>query len=398
MKKVISLALLGATTSLMAMYAEQAYLYKDPRIMGMGGANIAVGSYSTSVFSNPAGLANIKKEHGFVVDLLGIGLSASSEFDSFATDLQNADDEEDDGKKTEAMADVLSKYSGEHFHIGIDNYISISKNSDMFAWSMGLLSAVDVNIMAHGNGSTNGELLETTTRAYAGAIIGIAKPYDTEIGRLDVGMGFKYISQQSYEGTLGISELIADDNEDIQDKFKERYEKKSSGFGVDIGATYKPYNDGFWHPAIAFSILNIGSIDLDKNYGGQPTTVNIGASISPNVSYISKFVLAVDYVDILNANKLRIYNYDENDNVVSSDYSSSSFIKNLRVGTSIGLLDTTFLSTTLNAGLYQGAYTAGINIELMIIKLNVATYEEEVGDNTTSIKDRRYIAQIGIGW
>ena len=398
MKKVISLALLGATTSLMAMYAEQAYLYKDPRIMGMGGANVAVGSYSTSVFTNPAGLTNIKKEHGFVVDLFNLGLTGSAEFEDFVTDLQDTDDEEDDGKKTEAMADVLTKYSGEHFHIGVDNYISISKNSDMFAWSIGLLSAVDVNIMAHGNGSTNGELLETTTRAYSGAIIGIAKPYDTKIGRLDVGMGFKYISQQSYEGTLGISELVTDDDEDIQDKFQERYEKKSSGFGVDIGATYKPYNDGFWHPAVAFSILNIGSLGMDENYGRQPMTLNIGASISPDVSYISKFVLAVDYVDVLGANELRIYNYDENDNVVSSDYASSSFMKNLRLGTSIGLLDTTFLSTTLNAGLYQGAYTAGVNIELMIIKLNIATYEEEVGDETTSIKDRRYIAQIGIGW
>ena len=53
----------------MAMYAENASLYKDPRIMGMGGANVAVGAYSTSVFSNPAGLTNIKKDHGFVVDL-----------------------------------------------------------------------------------------------------------------------------------------------------------------------------------------------------------------------------------------------------------------------------------------------------------------------------------------
>jgi len=398
MKKVISLALVGASTSLMAMYAEQAYLYKDPRIMGMGGANIAVGSYSTSVFSNPAGLTNIKKEHGVVFDFLSLGVSTSAEFQNFADDLQEADDKEDDGEKTEAFADVLSKYSGEHFHIGASNYTSISKNSDMFAWSMGLLSAMDVNIMAHGNGSTNGELLETTTRAYGGAIIGIAKPYDTKIGRLDVGMGFKYISQVSYEGTLGISELITNDDEEIKDKFQDRYEKESSGFGVDIGATYKPYNDGVWHPAIAFSLLNLGSLSMDDNYGRQPMTLNIGASISPDVSYISKFVLAVDYVDVLGANKLRIYNYDENDNVVSSDYETSSFMKNLRVGTSIGLVDTMLFSMTLNAGLYQESYTAGLDLDIMIFKFNVATYEEEVGDATSSIRDRRYIARVGIGW
>ncbi|MEA3227573.1 MAG: conjugal transfer protein TraF [Campylobacterota bacterium] len=398
MKKVISLALLGATTSLMAMYAEQAYLYKDPRIMGMGGANIAVGSYSTSVFSNPAGLANIKKEHGFVFDLFSVGVSTSGEMGDFSTDLQDANDEEDDGKKTEAIADVLAKYSGEHFHIGVDNYSSISKNSDLFAWSIGLLSALDINIMAHGNGSSNGELLETTSRAYSGVVVGIAKPYDTKIGRLDVGMGFKYISQQSYEGTLGISELITDEDEEIQDKFQERYEQKSSGFGVDIGATFKPYKDNFWHPAIAFSILNIGSLGMDDNYGGQPMTLNIGASISPEVSYISKFVFAIDYVDVLGANELRIYNYDEDDNVVYSDYTSSSFMKNLRLGTSIGLVDSTFFSTTLNLGFYQSAYTAGLDMEILMFKLNAATYQEEIGDDSTSIVDRRYMAQIGIGW
>ena len=395
MKKVITLGLLGATTSLMAMYAEQAYLYKDPRIMGMGGTNIAVGSYSTSVFSNPAGLTNINKEHGFVVDILSLGVSASSEIQNFADDLDTASDAEDE---TEAMADVLAKYSGEHFHFGIDNYMSISKNSDMFAWSIGLLTASDINIMAHGNGSSNGELLETTSRAYGGVVVGIAKPYDTEIGRLNIGMSFKYISQQSYEGTLGISELITDDDEEISDKFQDRYEEKSSGYGIDIGAIYKPFNDNFWHPAIAFSILNIGSLEMDDNYGGQPMTVNIGASISPEVSYISKFVFAVDYVDVLGANQLRVYDYNENDDVIYKDYDSSSFMKNLRVGTSIGLLDTMLLSTTVNIGLYQSAYTAGVDLDFTIIKLNFATYQEEIGDATTSITDRRYIARIGIGW
>ena len=394
-KKIISLALLGATTSLMAMYAEQAYLYKDPRIMGMGGTNVAVGSYSTSVFSNPAGLTNIKKEHGFVVDILSIGLSASAKIKDFADDLDSASNADDE---TKAMADVLSQYSGEHFHTGVDNYISVSKNSDMFAWSIGLLTATDINIMAHGHGSANGELLETTSRAYGGAVLGVAKPYDTEIGRLDIGMSFKYITQQSYEGTLGISELVTNDNENISDKFQNRYEKKSSGYGIDIGAIYKPFNDNFWHPALAFSILNIGSLEMDGNYGGQPMTVNIGASISPEVSYISKFVLAVDYVDVLGANQLRVYDYNKNDDVLYKDYDSSSFMKNLRLGTSIGLLDTKWFSTTLNAGLYQSAYTAGLDLEFTIIKLNFTTYQEEIGDASTSITDRRYIAKIGIGW
>ncbi len=386
MKKIVSLALLGATTSLMALYAEPAYLYKDPRIMGMGGTNVAVGSYSTSVFSNPAGLAKIKKEHGFVVDLLGIGVSASSKFQDFISDV---DDVEEDN--TDAMMDVLAKYSGEHFHMGVDNYTSISKNSDAFAWSLGLLAATDFNFMPHTNGGEG--FLTTSSRAYGGIVFGAAKPYQTDIGRLDVGFSLKYIMQKSYEGALEASTLVSG-NEDLTQKIQDEYEKDASGIGLDLGVTYYPLADSALHPAVGLSILNIGSMGMDDNYGNQPMTVNLGVSITPEVPILDKVVLAADYVDVLNANKLRMYNINSG----YSDYDDTDMMKRLRFGASIGLLDTTLLSTTLNGGLYQGSYTAGLNFELLLFKLNVATYEEQLGTGGTEIADRRYMAQLAFGW
>jgi len=395
MKKILTLGLLGATTSLMAMYAESAYLYKDPRVMAMGGTNVAIGGYSSAVFSNPAGLANIRKSEGFIVDVINLNLSGTAEFKDFVDDLDDATDAED---STTATAEVLQKYSGEHFHFDAQDYTSISKNSDAFAWTLGLLAASDINFMAHGNGSSNAELLETTTRAYGGVVLGFAKPYQTKIGQLDIGMSFKYITQTSYEGTLGISELT-DDSESIEDKFADRYEKDSSGFGVDLGVIYKPFAQNSWHPAIGLSVLNIGSLDMDDNYGGQPLTVNVGASISPEVKYIDSFTFGIDYVDLFNANKLRIYNYNENGDTVSyTDYDSSVLMKHLRFGASLGVYDSRWFSTTLRAGLYDGSYTAGLDLDLLIVKLSVATYEEEVGDDTTSIKDRRIMARIALGW
>jgi hypothetical protein len=73
-------------------------------------------------------------------------------------------------------------------------------------------------------------------------------------------------------------------------------------------------------------------------------------------------------------------------------------MKNLRLGIGIGLVDSTYFSTTLNVGLYQGAYTAGLDMALTILKLNFATYQEQVGTMSNPYNDRRYIAQIGIGW
>ncbi len=392
-KQIISMALLGATTSLLALGAEHAYLYKDSRIMGMGGANVAVGSYSTSVFSNPAGLARIEKDHGFVVDILGLGIAASDKTSDFISDISDAADSDD----TDEMTAVLKKYAGEHFNVSVDNYSAVSKNSDIFAWSIGILAASDVNFQAHPNGSPDGGLLATTSRAYGGLVLGVAKPYETDYGRVDIGVGLKYISQVSYEGSLGINELL-DENEDIGDKLQEKYEQESSGFGLDLGVTYYPFADSFWNPAFGLSILNIGSMDMDDNYGGQPMTVNIGASVTPEVALIDKLVLAIDYVDMFNANITRIYDYHDGDHVTYTDYEESDIMKRIRLGASATLIDSSYFSTTLKLGMYQGAYTAGLDMELTVMKLSFATYEEQVGTGDVDIPDRRYMAQIGIGW
>ena len=383
-KKIISVALLGATTSLLAMQGEHASLYKDPRIMGMGGANVAVGSYSTSVFSNPAGLASMKKEHGFIVDILGIGMSATADVQNFIDDVDGAETDSD-------TVDVLSKYNGQNFHIGVDNYTSISKNSDAFAWSIGLLAAADANFMAHVNGAGSSGVLETSSRGYGGVILGAAKPYDTEYGKLDVGMSLKYVSLQSYEGALTINDLMSDD---VQEALQDKFEKKSTGIGLDIGFVLHPFTDNYWNPAFGMSVMNIGTIDMSDNYGGQPMTVNLGASITPEVPLLDKLVVALDYVDMFSANKVRIYQLDG----TYKDESESDFMKRLRLGVGMGLIDTSYFSTTLNLGMYQSAYTAGLDMELTFLKLNYATYEEEIGSGSASNTDRRHMIKIGMGW
>lgn len=69
MKKWIMPVLAGFTFTPLAIAGDLAYLYKDMRIMGMGGANIASGGYSSSVFANPAGIANLPTDHGVIVEI-----------------------------------------------------------------------------------------------------------------------------------------------------------------------------------------------------------------------------------------------------------------------------------------------------------------------------------------
>ncbi len=394
MKKIILFSLASASL-VMAGYSEHAYLYKDARIMGMGGANVAVGGYSTSVFHNPAGLRSIKKSHGLEVELLGLTAQASDKIQDFADDIDAADGD------TTAVADVLKEYSGEHFNVNVSNYSSISNNGESFAWSMGVLAGADANFIAHGNGGVN-DLLETHSRGYGGLIVGVATTFEeVGIGNLDVGISGKYITQQSYEGGVGITEIV-DNQDDLGTYLQDTYEKKSTGFAFDVGLVYKMFPNNYWHPAIGASLMNIGGMDMDDNYGKQPMTVNIGASISPEVSFLEHLIVAVDYVDLLNANETRFYNFTQSGGVVTDvsaqDFEEDDLMKRLRLGVSLGLLDNSWITTTLNAGLYQGEYTLGADLQLAILKLGFATYAEEIGPKVGDLVDRRYMLSLGIGW
>ncbi|MDR1912746.1 MAG: hypothetical protein LBQ52_10450, partial [Helicobacteraceae bacterium] len=55
-------AVLALAVSAQALNYEYRQVYKDPKIMGAGGANVAMGGSFNAVFSNPAGLAKIPQE------------------------------------------------------------------------------------------------------------------------------------------------------------------------------------------------------------------------------------------------------------------------------------------------------------------------------------------------
>jgi hypothetical protein len=398
MKRLLPLSLMAASSLLYADMSTQEFLYKDARIMGMGAANTAVGGYSTAVFYNPAGLINIKQSHGVEVELLGITVSGSKDAKTFIDDLNDADDDNED--PSDDTTEVIKQHAGETYNITAANYSSVSYHTESdLAFSIGLLAATDINLLPHGNGSANG-ILETHSRAYGGIVLGAAKKYKNVMGGdLTVGLGLKYISQKSYEAGLDEGEITAH-SDDLGTYIQDTYEITNSGFGVDVGILYEPSILDGWHPTIGLSIMNIGTLDFDDVYGAQPMTVNAGVSIAPEVPYLSSFIVAVDYVDIMNAQQARVrsQNFREPHDEYDSVDISNDPMQHLRAGVSMGIFDNSWITTTLNGGLYQGAYTAGLDFQLTLLKFQFATYQEQLGAEVGQIEDRRYVVGIGLGW
>jgi hypothetical protein len=398
MKKLLPLSLIAFSTLIYADMSTQEFLYKDPRIMGMGGANTAVGGYSTSIFSNPAGIIKIKKSHGIEAEILGLSVSASERFQQFADDLSNSEDNE--------IINTLNKYSGDAFNATVSNYTSFSYHAENdIAYSFGLLAAGDINFLPHTNSGANG-VLESHSRAYGGIFLASATKYHglsssflggALDGDLTIGVSAKYIKQKSYEAGLDLGE-VTEHKDDIVKYLQDTYEVDNSGFAFDIGTLYE-FNNKVWNPAVGLSVMNIGSLDFDA-YGAQPLCVNLGASISPEISWSNSLKFSVDYIDLLNSQQARIRNY--NPDRAQDQYDNADIgydvMNHLRMGASLGLFDNSFIMTTLNAGLYKGAYTAGIDFQLTLLKLQFATYQEQLGSTLGQLEDRRYVVGLGLGW
>ena len=391
MNKWIVPVLAGLTLAPLSNAADLAYLYKDMRIMGMGGANIASGGYSSSVFSNPAGIANLPTDHGFIVELLGINIAASSDASDIVSDLSDAIDSDNEDE----IIDVLEKYSGQHTHLDVANYSSVSKNHGNYAWTVGLLAATDVNLTPHANNIDS--ILEVQSRGYGGITAAYSYTFKkVGNGNIHVGLGAKYLFQKSFEGKLTPGDLLNGD--DIGDELRDRMESDSDGYSIDLGVIYQFIYMKDLNPAIGLSIMNIGNLEFDDSYGGQPTTINIGASIEPTIPFIRKTRIALDYVDLFNANKYRIYNLDESGKVSYSDYKDSDFIKRLRFGISGLIYDNSWSSLEVATGFYQGGLTAGIDFTASVFRLGFATYEEETGPEYGDESDRRYSINLSIAW
>ena len=374
-----------------AQASEHAYLYKDLRIMAMGGADVSSGGYSSSIFSNPAGIANLPDNYGMVVEVLGLSGTASQDGIKIVDDIIDAADSD----STDEILDVLTKYSGERIHVDVSNYSSVSKNHGDDAWSIGLLSAVDINMTPH---ASSYDLLEVQSRVYGGITAAYAHTIkDIANGDLKLGIGAKFIKQKSFEGALTPDELI--DYNDLGGQLRDKMEKDSVGFGLDLGAIYEFHTANALKPSLGLSVMNIGNLTFDDSYGSQPTIVNIGASIEPAIPHITRTKIALDYVDLFNANKTRIYNLDSPEGDISyTDYKDSEFLKRLRFGISALLYDNSWSSMELATGVYQGKVTAGIDFTASLFRLGFATYAEQLGPVYNDDTDRRYAFILGIGW
>jgi len=382
-KKSLALSL-ALSTSLFASTYEYPQLYKDTRIMGMGGANIAIGGQTSSLFYNTAGLNNIPKDYGWEVDIFNLNISINSNFIDFTSDLDDAtsDNNDNDAQETAKVLKVVEDYLGDNLHLSSNiALLSVGKKFDSFSFGFMPISGIYLNNKTHRGGGTAG-ILEIQGMAYGGIALGIAKQFDSTkmsqygINDISLGLGVKAIGTKSFYHDFTLPEII-DNKDDLTQYTEDNYSHDDSTVVADIGLQANIYKD----LTFGLSIQNIGGIG-DKDIIEIPMTVGIGLGFSQryNRNWLNQYQVAIDYIDILN------------------EYKDDNKMKRTRLWISGNLFDGWAGTFGIQAGLYQGYTTFGLDFRATMLKVAYTSYAEEVGAYAGQDEDRRHMLQLSLGW
>jgi len=364
---------------------EYPYIYKDPRIMGMGGAYVAVGGTSASLFYNPAGIGKIKKEAGFEVDLIGVTAAVSEDGYKFVKDFQDAldtgdldGDGDDSDDQLEATLDVLKKYRGKVLHFSIDTFPSIARRFGNLGVALGGIAVLKMDAIPHQGFSSSGLVSVDTSFTYGG-VGGLSYGFMNE--KLILGVGVKQLTRETVQKDFTARELV--ENEDNLDNYiNDEVRKTGSATGLDVGAIYDVGRVAGFDASVGVSYLNIGDLDFGEA-GKIPGTLNAGIAFKKesNSSLFNRLTFAFDVVDITK-------NYEEDED----------WGKRLRAGAELSLWSGSWSDLILRVGSYQGYLTAGAELRFALLRIVATTYAEEVGAYSGQDENRRYMLSAYITW
>ncbi|EDP76568.1 hypothetical protein [Hydrogenivirga sp. 128-5-R1-1] len=364
---------------------EYPYIYKDPRVMGMGGAYVAVGGTSASLFYNPAGIGKIKKEAGFEVDLIGVTAAVSKDGYKFLQDFQDALDTGDldgDGDTSddqlEATLDVLKEYRGKVLHFSVDTFPSVARRFGNLGVALGGIAVLKFDAVPHQGFSSQGLLSVDTSLTYGG-VGGLSYGFLNE--KLTLGVGIKQLSRELVQKDFTARELV-ENQDDLDNYINDEVKKSGSATGVDVGVIYDLAEIFGFKASVGASYMNIGDLDFGEA-GNIPGTLNAGLALKKEGSsaFLSGVTLALDVVDLTK-------NYEQDED----------WGKRLRAGAELKVWNGKLSDFILRVGSYQGYLTAGAELRFLLLRVVATTYAEEVGAYSGQDENRRYMLSAYITW
>ncbi len=312
------------------------------------------------MFYNPAGLNSIKGFGG--VEILNPFVEVSKNTLDFFKDVQSIADASTDAEQTALASDLLEKWLGEHLHLRA----GVFPNLTFHNFGIGVLG------QAAFDGEVHNPLGSNTLELRGGYDIALvasgAYGFTLMNNPLQVGVTGKMVQRKLLDQVYTTRELVEQDGIDPTNDLQ-----TGKGIGLDLGAIYSlPV---FLEPSFGIAIQNIADTQLG-DAGKLEQQLNLGAAVHPPIGF-GKLVVAFDIVDMTNQ--------------LGKD---SDLAKRLHAGIEYQLP----VILAVRMGLYQGYPSYGITADFWFLKLVAASYVEEIGAYAGQQPDRRYAAQLSLGF
>ena len=332
--------------------------YRGVRPLGMGNAFTAISDDENALFYNPAGLAEISSwSVGLINPIVEVSEST--------IDLYN-DSEDIDTDDSGQVADLLREYVGEPQHARVSLLPYVGFPVAQCGVMIGYLGQATLDAEVRNPAWPEADTSYTVDH---GPLVGVGGRIPSS--NIRIGATVKYINRESLDEIYTATD-IADDN--FEDQFEDDLEE-GSDLALDVGVLYTLAFEWPVKTHIGLTVQNLPEMDFGAARD-QQTQTNIGLALEKSFSKY-KLLGALDYRDLTHA-------IGEDDDIP----------KRLHMG--LELQFPKILS--VRAGLNQGYGTYGLTLDFWIVKLDLASYTEEVGAYAGQRDDRRYVGQLTIGW
>lgn len=348
--------------------------YLSPRAVGMGNAFVAVADDAYAIFYNPAGLAWFDSgEMNF-----GIGAMGDKDIPSFYSDMKKATKDKDQQK----MADLLTKYSGEHLSARAPTV------GWMWArpkWAVAIIPAdttLEVGITNAGLGTANIVGTNDTTIAY-----GRGWNIPAGRGKLAIGATARAVYRLYANKVVTVQDLV--NNSDI---FNKADAKEGFGADLDLGVMYATPKDGtgffkkWFRPTVGATVRNVVDAGFANNFHwvgnqtGRPERArrrfDVGAKFDLPDWWIWKTRFAIDERDI--------------------GHDNWTWGKGFHAGAEFLWKVAGWWKGGWRIGINQQYPTFGFTAKLGCFQLDLATYGEQVESSRNPQQSRRYMAKASL--
>ncbi len=332
-----------------ALAAEYPTLFRGVRPLGMGGAFLTLSNDENALFYNPAGLNDVQGTHAAILNPY---VSVSENSIGFVQDLIDLE-----GTDEVAVADLLNQHIGEHQHSQAALFPSFYTRNLAF----GLLGSAVMDLEVRN--PANPEVV-TDVKADVAGLVGVAHGFRQQA--IQVGVTAKYVRREGVKKTFQAADIVVD-----FDPFADR--AKETDFAFDLGT--KLNIPILLRPSVAVVVQNIGDLDFEA-LGVIPQQLHVGVGLHPDFGGFS--------------NTLALEIHDVTKEIEGDD----DLYKRVHLGAEMRFPKI----LAVQVGVNQGYYTAGADLDFGILTLAAATYAEEMGAAAGQRADRRYVAQLSLGF